>query len=464
VPATDARSPSDLERLRTSSELTLLLPDEPGFETARLAWNLAHEHHPLAVARPRSTAGVVEVVSQARALGLGVAIQATGHGPTRSADGVILLDLSQLDEVLVDAVAQRAVVGGGTKWQAVLDAVVPHGLTPLLGSSPDVGAVGYTLGGGIGWLARAHGAAADSVRSFDVVLADGRVVRASAEDEPELFWALRGAGQGHLGVVTAMEIELYEVGELYAGNLFYPVGMATEVMRRWRDWLPALPQSLTSSVSFMNFPVLDIVPEPLRGQSFAVVRGALPGPLEVGEGILAYWREWQPPVIDLFGPLPMARVAEVSQDPLDPLPVEVDGYWLRRLSDATIDELVTTAFPTDGPPPFLFVEIRHTALPASNEPESLIALATQDATMLLTSVAITPTLEAAAAVRATVDALLGRVAPDLTGRPYLNFVEGARRRERVEAALGIDAYRRLAALKSRLDPDDLFDHGLDVTR
>jgi FAD/FMN-containing dehydrogenase len=414
------------------------------------------------VIRPRSTAGVVEAVDHTPTHGRGLAIQAGGHGPTRTADGAVLLDLSDLTEVQVDPVARRAVISGGAKWQAVLDAVVPHGLAPLLGSSPDVGAVGYTLGGGIGWLARAFGSAADSVRSFDVVLADGQVVRASAEDDPELFWALRGAGAGHLGVVTAMEIELYEVTELYAGSLFYPATMAADVMRRWRDWLPSVPQAFTSSVALMNFPPFETVPEPLRGQSFAILHGALPTALDEGERLLGHWREWREPAMDLFGPLPMARVAEISQDPPEPVPGMGAGTWLRGLSDATVDAVIAATLPSGGPPALLFTEVRHTARPVRPGDDGLTALAEHDAPMLLATVGVTPTDEAKAAVAAAIDALAGRLGSDGTGRPYLNFAEGARRRQGVKAAFGPDAYRRLAAVKARLDPAGLFGYGLDV--
>jgi len=453
-----------LERLRRCPALELVTPGDPDFDEARMAWNRAHEHYPLAVAIPTSVEGVVEVVDTAREAGLSVAIQATGHAPTRTADGAILLDISRLRDVRIDTAAWRATVGGGAKWQAVLDAALPHGLAPLLGSTPDVGVVGYLLGGGVGWLLRRYGTAADVVRRFELVTADGRIVEASPEEDPELFWALRGAGAGHLGVVTEVEFELFPVTELYAGNLFYPASMAVEVMRRWRDWVPDVPESLTSSVVLMNYPPFEQVPAEVRGQSFAIVRGAHVGATEEAERLLAYWREWRPPLLDRFGTMPFGRIAEVSQDPTDPLPGVSTGLWLRGLSDGTIDQLVATTIPAGGPPRFIFSEVKHTARERPGAPGSVSALTQAGATMMLELVALTPTPADQAAVHAVTAHLRQAIAADLTGRLYLNFLEGEERRSGVEAAIGPEALQRLASVKARLDPGHRFDHGLDVLR
>lgn len=450
-------------RLRGSSALELVTPDDPGFDAARATWNTVHEHHPVAVAFPFSAVGVIEVVDVARELGLSVAIQATGHGPTRAADGAILVNLARMTDVQVDPARRTAVIGGGAKWGSVLDVVTPHGLAPLLGSSPDVGAVGYTLGGGIGWLVRKYGTAADSVRAIEIVTGDGRLVRATAEEEPELFWALRGAGAGHLGVVTSMEITLYPISQLYAGNLLYPAELASEVLARWRAWLPDLPVAMTAAVALMNFPPLDDVPPPLRGKSFTIVRGAYDGPDAEGEQLLAYWRDWRAPEMDAFGPLPFSRVAEISQDPLDPIPNQATGLWLRSLSDASIEALIGSTFVSGGPPLILFSQLVHTTRSVSPADSSLSDDTARDASMLLEAIAVTPTPEAVAAARAAFDRLKEAIDGDLTGRLYLNFVEGDERRLGVGGAVSPEARQRLAAVKARYDPERNFDHGLDVS-
>ncbi len=247
----------------------------------------------------------------------------------------------------------------------------------------------------------------------------------------------------------------------YAGNLFYPAAAAGSVLRRWRDWLATLPQAFTSSVVLMNFPPFESLPDHLRGRSFAIVRGAWPNASEVGDELMSYWREWRTPEVDTFGSLPFARVAEISNDPTDPVPAGGTGLWMRALSDDTIDELIETTFDEGGRPLLIFSEVRHTAAPVADG-ESLTAVNERGALLLLEMLGVTPTPEVRTAVRGAITEAARRIGRDLTGQHYLNFVEGEQRRGGVELAFGVDARSRLAAVKSRLDPDGLFDHGLDA--
>ena len=449
-----------LERLRSSGELEMLLPGEPGFDEACVPWSARFRNRPLAIVRPASATGVAAVVDAARERDLKIAIQATGHGPTREADGAILLDISHMTDVRVDPEARRAVIGGGADWGAVLEVTTPHGLAPVLGSSPKVGAVGYILGGGVGWLYRKYGSGADSVRAFEIVTADGRVRRATADEEPELFWALRGAGAGHLGVVTSVELELHPITELYAGSLFYPADMAGDVLRRWRDWIPTVPEDLTSAVALVNFPPLDSVPPDLRGTSFVIVRGAFDGPMDEGERLMSHWREWRKPAIDAFGPLRFERVGEISQDPVDPMPVAITGSWVRALSDESIDAFVEHTFPTESRPALLFAEVRHTGHRASASGTHAMAESEADAIAVAQLLGVTPTPSAFERVRVVLDRVMQAMTPDLTGRHYLNYLEGDERRDSVEQAIGASAASRLASIKAQVDPGNTFDHGL----
>ena len=244
-------STSSIEALRDAVAGEVITPDEPGFVEACTAWNVRFVHTPAAVVIAADVGDIALAVRYAHAAGCAVTVQATGHGPSRlAADGVLIVT-SRLTEVTVDTATLTARVACGAKWGAVLAPAQEHGLAPLLGSTTDVGAIGYTLGGGMGWLGRRYGLAADSVRSFDVVLADGSEVRASDAENPDLFWALRGGG-GSFGVITSMTIELYPVSTVYAGNLLYPVEMAGEVIRRFRDWSRDIDEQLTSSVVIMT--------------------------------------------------------------------------------------------------------------------------------------------------------------------------------------------------------------------
>ena len=209
-----------------------------------------------------------------------VAVQATGHGIVRPANDSLLIVTANLTEVRVNDQARTAWIGPGAKWGKVLAQAQAVGLAPLLGSSPEVGATGYTLGGGMGWLARKYGLSIDSVNCFEVVNAHGEIVTASAAQNTDLFWGLRGGG-GSLGVVTGMEVRLYPVTQFYGGNLYYPIDQAPAVFARYREWIASAPDELTSAIVIMNYPPLPFFPDPLRGKAIAQIRGAYCGPIDV---------------------------------------------------------------------------------------------------------------------------------------------------------------------------------------
>ena len=459
---TTATAPaSTVDRLRARTTGEVVVPGEPGYDAATLAWNVRYKHRPAIVVVAETTLDVVEAVRYARAEGLRIAVQATGHGPAGLADGgAVLVDVGKLSSVEVDAEARTARVGGGTKWGPILEAAQAAGLAPLLGSTTDVGAVGYTLGGGLGWLSRKYGLSLDNVRSFELVTPDGALRTASPTTDPELFDAMRGGGAGSLGVVTAMTIDLAPVGTVYAGNLFYPAEMAAEVVARFRAWATDAPDELTSSVVLMNFPPLEEVPEPIRGRSFVIVRGCWCGPVEEGEEIVRYWRDWRAPALDLFGPMPFAMADTISNDPTDPLPVLVHTEWLKDLADDAIAALVEAAFPSPpvGPPPFLFAQVRHVGGAVGRATGGVYG--NRSAQLLLEAVAITPTLEALAGATAHAERLSERLGAHLTGGKYLNFLEGDDRLTGVTAALGTDGAARLAAAKRRIDPDGAMAFGV----
>jgi len=232
--------------LRTAaSSDVLVFPTDAGWDDARRAWNLAVDQRPAVVALPRTVDDVVDAVDYARTLGLKIAVQGTGHGaPGTSLDGTMLVNTSRMTGVEVDPKGRTARVAAGTIWADVVDAAVPHGLTALHGSAHDVGVVGYSLGGGIGWLARKYGLSSSSVLSAEVVTADGEVVRADPETNAELFWALRGGG-GSFGIVTEVEIALFPVTEAYAGWLVWPMERAAEVLGDWAAWTKDAPEEAT---------------------------------------------------------------------------------------------------------------------------------------------------------------------------------------------------------------------------
>jgi FAD/FMN-containing dehydrogenase len=235
TPAPSAASDAELSRLRARIQGEVHTPDDPGYDDARATWNLAFDPRPAIVVEAADADDVAVAMTFADRADLGVAVQATGHGLTASFDDALLISTRRMSSFAVDPVARTAHLEAGCLWGPVLAEAQLHGLAPLAGSAPHVGAVGYTLGGGMGWLARRHGLSADKVRAVELVTADGQRRRVTSEADPELFWALRGGGAGTLGVVTALEIDLVDVGDVYAGNLLYPAHLAAEVFARFRD-------------------------------------------------------------------------------------------------------------------------------------------------------------------------------------------------------------------------------------
>lgn len=444
--------------LRETIEGTVAVPGDEEFDRLRAAFNLTWDQHPAVVVAPRSAAEVAAAVRFAADLGLGVAVQATGHGLAAAADDALLIVTADMDDVAIDAAAATARIGAGALWGSVLAPAQDAGLAPLLGSSPGVGAVGYVLGGGLGWLARKYGLAADSVRSFEVVTADGWVRRAGPEENADLFWALRGGGAGSLGVVTEMEIGLFPVTTVYGGNLLYPAEDAADVLARWRDWIGAVPDELTSGVTLMNFPPFEEVPEPVRGRSFAIVRGCFCGPVEDGKALIDSWREWRAPTLDMFGEMSFRDAATISNDPVDPIPAMATGRWLGDLDDEVIEALIAAVYPRGGPPPVIFAEVRHCGGAISSGPAA--AYGNRDAGLLLEVVGIAPSPEAHEALRSHVDRLYDALGSHLTGGAYLNFLEGDEKRALTKAGVG-DA-DRLRAVKSSVDPENVFRFGVDL--
>ncbi|MET7281809.1 FAD-binding oxidoreductase [Kribbella sp. NPDC005582] len=229
------------------------LPGEPEYDVQRRAVVPSVDSRPVLIAEAVSRSDVQAVVRVAREYGVPVAVQATGHGTRLPADGGILLKTTPMTAVFVDPERRIAKVAPGARWGAVLDAARQFGLAPLSGSSRDVGVTGYTLGGGVGWLARKYGFAADSVIRAEVVTADGRVVTASAEQHPDLFWAIRG-GTGNFGIVTSLEFRLYPVRQVHAGIVYYGLDRAAEILRRYRDWTATIPNELSTAIVLTRIP------------------------------------------------------------------------------------------------------------------------------------------------------------------------------------------------------------------
>ena len=317
-----------LDDLRKLLDGDIVAPDDESWDEARQAWNLAVDQRPAAVALPESAADVVAIVTFARESGLRVAPQGTGHGAGAlgELEDTILLKTSRMRGVTVDREARKARVEAGAIWIDVVQAAADHGLAALAGSSPDVGVVGYTLGGGLSWLSRKHGLGANQVTAIEVVTAAGDLVRTDWAEERDLFWALRGGG-GAFGVVTAIEFNLFPVEQLYAGLLWFPVERAAEVLKAWRAWTETVPEEMTSVGRILQFPPIPEIPEEVRGKSFVVVQAFWLGDEAEGTRLLEPLRGLGP-VLDTVAPTPARELWRVHMDPEEPVPYAGDGQLL----------------------------------------------------------------------------------------------------------------------------------------
>jgi FAD binding domain/Berberine and berberine like len=432
-------------------------PEDRGWDEARRAWNLAVDQHPAAVARPKSAEEVVAAVEVARQNGLRVAPQGTGHGasPRASLEGSVLLDMARMNAVEIDPEGRRARLEAGAQWQHVVPPAAEHGLAALSGTAPDVCATGYLLGGGVGWMVRRYGFACNSIRGAEVVTADGRRVRADADSEPELFWALRGGG-GSFGVVTALELELFPVRELYGGVLFWPQERAAEVLEAWHEWTAVVPDEMTSIGRLLNVPPLEEIPEPVRGRSFVVVEAAWIGDEAGGSEQLGALRELGPEM-DTFAMIPPTGLGALHMDPPEPVPGAGDGMLLGDLPAAAIDALVGTAGPGTNSP-LVSMEVRHLRGAAGRSDPAHGARDALDASYALYAVgmAMNDAMKQTALQR--LDRLQAALAPWAAGK-LLNFAE------RAADPAGMftdDAYRRLREVKSKYDPDNLIQANHEV--
>jgi FAD/FMN-containing dehydrogenase len=431
---------------------SLVLPHDPGWNEARLAWNLAVDQQPAAVALPETADEVAAVVRWARSRGLRVAAQGTGHNAAAmgSLAHTVLVKTERMRRVEIDPENRRARVEAGVLWAEVSEAAAEHGLAALAGSSPDVGVVGYSLGGGISWLARKHGLAANSVTAVELVNADGELVRADADNEPELYWALRGGG-GSFGVVTALEFRLYAIAEVHAGVLFFPIERGAEVLDAWRQWVQDVPDEVTSVGRLLQFPPIPDIPEPLRGGSFAVIEATFLNGEEAAAELLRPLRELGPG-LDTFATIPVENLKHLHMDPEHPVPGTGDGMLLADFPEAAVAALVAAAGAGSGSP-LLSVEVRHLGGALARLQPGHGALATIEAGFALFAVGIAATPEMGAAVKAHIEVVHAALAPWDAGRDYLNFTE---RRERGERLFGPSTYRRLQTVKSTVDPEDVF--------
>ena len=442
---------NQLEDLKITGRV--VYPTDPEWDAAHEAFNTRVDQRPEAMVFPADEADVVTIVNYAREHGLRIAPQATAHnaGPLGELDGTLVVQTSDLQSISIDPAAHRVRVGSGVKWERVAPQLSDHGLAGLHGSSPDVGIAGYSLGGGIGWLARKYGMQTNSVTALELVTADGEFRRVDAEHEPDLFWALRG-GNGNFGVVTAIEFAVYPVEELYAGAMFFPFERASEVLHTWRELLPTFPDELMTWANILHFPPLPEVPEPFRGASFVIVMGAYLGEEADGRNLLRQIRDLGPE-LDTFAMVPPIELGELAMDPPDPLPATSGHELLKELPASLIDEFLSIAGPdSDSGASLTLFNLRHMGGALARKSPGAGARATLPGEVSLFTLAVVEDDEAAQAADSRIARLMAAAQPYRAGH-YPNFVE-----EPADASGFFDAetWARLREVKAAYDPQDLF--------
>lgn len=409
----------------------VISPGDRDFDGARTPWNLAVDQPVRAVVDAVDPADVAAVVRYARSSGFTVAAQASGHGATGDVEGVILLRTAGLDDLRVLPVERTASAGAGVKWGEVLASAGAHGMLGLAGSSPVVSVVGYTLGGGLSWFSRRHGFASSSVRSFDIVDAEGTGAKVTADSDPDLFWALRG-GSGDFALVTAIEFDLHPAPELYGGRMLWPVERAPEAFDAFQAVTAAAPDQLTVWFDLLQFP---------ESPPFVAVDATYLGPADEGRDLLGPFDRIDGVLSDSRGHLPVAELGSITAEPTDPSPGVSRGELLAGLEATVVDALLSD--PID---PLLSVQVRHlggaltcpsqSAAGHIDEPYALYMFGTPDAA-------------GPEKIAARQDQIVAALGPTVSGRkPYTHL----RPSETAAAAFPAGTLRRLQQIKRERDP------------
>ena len=438
---------------------TFLTAQDANWNLERGAYNLLVDQQPVGIAVPQNADEVSDVVRSAAADGKRVAAQCTGHNaiPLGSLADTVLLRTAGLGGVQIDADAGTARAGAGALWGDLVSQASEQGLAALHGSAPNVGITGYTLGGGVSFYGRKHGLACNRVTAIEVVTAGGAQLRVDAENEPDLFWALRGGG-GSFGVVTACEFDLLPMREIFAGALLFPAEQASEVLQGWREWTAGAPEEMTSVGRLMNFPPLPEVPEPVRGKSFAILEVIYCGDPADGEELVAPLRELGSANMDTVQKQAPAGIEDLHMDPPAPLPYTSEALLTQELPAEAIDSLVEAVGPGSGSQ-LASVELRHGGGALSRAPHDAGALAALPGSFIAFAVGFVPVPEAMAPNRAWLGAFKASLEPYDAGR-YFNFVEET---FDITKIFPPEVLARLREIKQRYDPENVFHSNHPVT-
>ncbi|MFE9172108.1 FAD-binding oxidoreductase [Streptomyces kebangsaanensis] len=444
-----------IDELKAGLRGTVVRPGDASYDQARAVWNAAHDKHPALVVRCAGTADVIRAVEFARSQDLLVAVRGGAHSIAgfSTCDGGIVIDLSPMKGAFVDPLRRRVVAQAGMTWADLDHETQAFGLAVTGGLVSTTGISGFTLGGGVGWLLRRHGLASDNLTAAQVVTADGRVVRADAEEHAELFWALRGGG-GNFGVVTSLEYELHPVGpQVLAGLVFHPVAGARQVITRWRELTADLPDELTTMIVLTSAPPLPFLPEEVHGTPVVVLAGMYAGDPAAGEAAVGPLRGLGTPIADLMGPMPYTSM----QSLLDPLwTAGAHNYFTSAFiepSDAAIDALLRHHLAK--PTPFSELHLHQLGGAFARVPAGATAFSQRGAGVLCNVIARSPDATGFDTHVAWARAAREDIARHGRGAMYVNFT-GDAADDKVRASYPGAVLDRLVGVKDAYDPTNLF--------
>lgn len=450
----------DVSKLQESVRGSVLLPGHVDFESAWQPWSIGPEHKPALIVLAETAQDIAAAVSFAHDFDLPVSVQATGHGIQVPNVGGVHINTARMTGVTINAEAQTARVEAGAKWAHVVPEAHKYGLAPLNGSTTDVGVVGYSLGGGTGWMARKYGFAADHIISMDVVTANGDLIKVSAESYPDLFWAMRG-GSSNFGVVTAMEFGLFPVETFYGGGVYYPLSDAKAVFSAYGEWTQTLPDDVTASIGIFRFPPLPFLPEPLQGKE--VIRVAAVAISDNGEELIAPMRTIATPLLDCMDRYPYTMIDLVSADPIDPMPIFETSMMFDEFTPEVVDELLRIAGP-GVKSPLLMIEIRYIRGASEKAGARASAANRVGGSYMLFAAGVPFSPEVAEVLVHARQQLRETLRPYSTGKTFLNFIGHSEPGDdRTMDAFSLETYVHLARTKTKYDPSNRFRFNRNIT-
>lgn len=443
-----------VQALAMNLQGNVVLPGDADFEVARAVWNGAWNRYPALIVHCIDAKDVIAAVTFAREQGLEVSVRSGGHSMVGygTNDGGMVIDLSDMKAITVDPQRRIARLESGLTWREVANALQPYGLALTSGDTGTVGVGGLLLGGGIGWMVRKYGLTIDHLRAVELVTADGELVRASADENAELFWGLRGGG-GNFGIATAFEVDLHPAGIVLAGTVFYEASEAERILQDYARYAMTAPDELSTQALLITAPPAPFIPTDKQGTPIVAIRVCYTGDLAEGERVVAPLRQLATPIADLVAPKPYPAIfTSTGVGEIRGLQHHVRSQFFETLSDEMLHALVEAAQAIMSPQTLVQLRVLGGAMSRVARDATAFAHRDKQAVVMVTNFG--PPSADPAGLRARTHRVWQALSPYANG-VYVNFLadEGE---QRIHEAYPPATYMRLVALKNRYDPTNLF--------